>query len=131
MNPYATGDDTVTEVYEQLNESLFPQFVLKNVDPNPLMLNLLSHHANHKCEQLQVIVKEKNETAEMLGREPIVPRIDNKTDCAECHMKKTGGPPDTFNTSNAEYTSGSRAGSHKNWCPHTCIRKFCGRRHGA
>jgi hypothetical protein len=30
MNPYATGDDTVTEVYEQLNESLFPQFVLKN-----------------------------------------------------------------------------------------------------
>jgi len=80
---------------------------------------------------LQAIVKEKDEAVALLGQEPVIPRIDNKIVCGNCHKKRAGGPRDGFNTSDAEYMSMARErkSSHPSWCPGACIPKFCKRPH--
>ena len=82
---------------------------------------------------VQAIVKEKDEAVALLGQEPVVPRIDNKIVCGNCHMQRAGGPRDGFNTSDAEYMSMARErkSSHPSWCPGACIPKFCACPHGA
>jgi len=78
---------------------------------------------------VQAIVKEKDEAVALLGQEPVIPRIDNKIVCGNCHMQRAGGPRDGFNTSDAEYMSMARErkSSHPSWCPGACIPKFCKR----
>jgi hypothetical protein len=111
---------------------LFPAYLLSQLELDPAMLGRLSRLANEKCEALQKIVKAKDQAVALLGQQPAIPRIDNKSVCADCHMKRAGGPPDGFNTSDAEFMSQARErkSSHPSWCPGVCIRKFCLRKHG-
>ena len=127
-----TIEKTVTQVYEKLFDHCFPAYALQTLDLDRVLMGRLSQLANDKCEQVQPIVKEKDEAVALLGQEPVIPRIDNKIVCGNCHMKRAGGPRDGFNTSDAEYMSMARErkSSHPSWCPGACIPKFCKRPHG-
>jgi hypothetical protein len=102
------------------------------LDLDRVLMDRLSQLANDKCEQVQAIVKEKDEAVALLGQEPVIPRIDNKIVCGNCPKKRAGGPRDGFNTSDAEYMSMARErkSSHPSWCPGACIPKFCKRPYG-
>jgi len=126
-----TIEKTVTQVYEKLFDHCFPAYALQTLDLDRVLMGRLSQLANDKCEQVQAIVKEKDEAVALLGQEPVIPRIDNKIVCGNCHMQRAGGPRDGFNTSDAEYMSMARErkSSHPSWCPGACIPKFCARPH--
>jgi hypothetical protein len=128
-----TIEQIVTQVYEKLLDHCFPAYALQKLDPDAALMGRLSQFANDKCEQLQAIVKEKDEAVALLGQEPVIPRNDNKVVCGNCHMKRAGGWPVGFNTNDAEYMSMARErkSSHPSWCPGACIPKFCKRPHGA
>ena len=128
-----TIEKTVTQVYEKLFDHCFPAYALQTLDLDRVLMGRLSQLANDKCEQVQAIVKEKDEAVALLGQEPVIPRIDNKIVCGNWHMQRAGGPRDGFNTSDAEYMSMARErkSSHPSWCPGACIPKFCARPHGA
>jgi hypothetical protein len=120
------------EVYEQLFDHLFPAYLLSKLDLDPVTLNRLSQLAVAKCEELQRNVQAKNDEVKLLGDQPAVPKIDNKTYCVDCHMKRAGGPPPSLNASDAEYMSLSqeRKRQHPSWCPGVCNIKYCTRKHG-
>ena len=109
--------------------SLLPGNALQTLDLDRVLMGRLSQLANDKCEQVQAIVKEKDEAVALLGQEPVIPRIDNKIVWCNCHMQRAGGPRDGFNTSDAEYVSMARErkSSHPSWCPGACIPTFCKR----
>ena len=117
-------------VYEQLFDHLFPMLLLSNMNLDPLMLRRLLQIAVAKCEELQQLMKEKTDAVAQLGAQPAIPAVDNKKNCKDCHMQRSGGPPPGFNMDNVEYTSSSRTLQHPSWCPGVCNLAYCTRKHG-
>ena len=127
-----TIEKTVTQVYEKLFDHCFPAYALQTLDLDRVLMGRLSQIRQRQVRAGAGDREGEGRAVALLGQEPVIPRIDNKVVCGNCHVKRAGGPRDGFNTSDAEYMSMARErkSSHPSWCPGACIPKFCKRPYG-
>ena len=119
------NNEKVVELYSELKETHTPAFTLDEAHPDAIVLNQLKRVCSLDVNETAKQVAEQTKKLELLKVDMPVSKPDNKSQCANCHMAKAGGPPGLDVNFGLRHNS-----SHNQWCPRKCDIRFCQRKMG-